>query len=118
MIAKRFEELLIWQKSKVATLDVYKSFEKCRDYAFKDQIQRAVVSIMNNIAEGFDKYSVKEFKRFLIISKGSCAEVRSMLYLAIELKYIDKNDFDLIYNQTIELTRMITSFIKTLALRT
>jgi len=59
-----------------------------KDFGFKDQICRASVSVMNNIAEGFERRSDAEFKRFLFIAKGSCGEVRSMLYLALELRYI------------------------------
>ncbi|KAB2846739.1 MAG: four helix bundle protein, partial [Melioribacteraceae bacterium] len=72
----RFEEILGWQKAKEFTLNIYKSFSNCKDFAFKDQIQRASVSIMNNIAEGFERKSNKEFKQFLFIAKGSAGEVR------------------------------------------
>ena len=66
------------------TLEIYKEFGNCKDYGFKDQVQRASVSVMNNIAEGFERRGDKEFKHFLFIAKGSCGEVRSMLYLARE----------------------------------
>ncbi|MEA3318067.1 MAG: four helix bundle protein, partial [Bacteroidota bacterium] len=84
----RFEDILSWQKAKELTIQIYKLFEKSKDFGFKDQIQRASVSIMNNIAEGFERKSNNEFKQFLFIAKGSCGEVRSMLYLANELKYL------------------------------
>jgi len=76
----RFEEILGWQKAKELTINIYKSFSNCKDFAFKDQIQRASVSIMNNVAEGFERKSNKEFKQFLFIAKGSAGEVRSMLF--------------------------------------
>ena len=64
----------------------------CRDYGFKDQIQRAAVSIMNNIAEGFESGSDAKFLNFLNISRGSCTEVRSMLYLCEDLSFCTKEE--------------------------
>ena len=89
----KFEELWIWQQSRQLVKDVYIDFGEGtaaeRDYGFKDQIQRAGVSVMNNIAEGFEKNSSnQEFARYLDISKGSCGEVRSMYYVAEDLGYI------------------------------
>ena len=75
----RFEEIIVWQKARELASEIYKCLRECRDYSFKDQLQRALVSIMNNIAEGFERKGNKEFKRFLFIAKGSSAEVRSML---------------------------------------
>lgn len=86
MKIERFEDILVWKKSKDLTVLIYKTFSETKDYSFKDQIQRASVSIMNNNAEGFERKSNNEFKYFLYISKGSSGEVRSMLQLAFELK--------------------------------
>jgi four helix bundle protein len=69
---------------------------------------------MNNITEGFERRGDKELKHFLFIAKGSCGEARSMLYVALELGYINKNDFDNLYNLTVEISRMLSGFIKTL----
>lgn len=69
---------------------------------------------MNNIAEGFERKGNNELKRFLYIAKGSCAEVRSMLYLALELKSISKKDFDSAHSLSLEISRMLSGFIKTL----
>jgi len=69
---------------------------------------------MNNIAEGFERKGNKEFSRFLYISKGSCGEVRSMLYLALELEYINKNEFNHLYDLTSEISKMLAGFIKVL----
>ena len=87
---KDFEELRIWQDAKALTLDIYQSMRNNKDYGFRDQIQRASVSIMNNIAEGFDAGSNKLFLRYLHIAKGSCSEVRSMIILGEELGYFAK----------------------------
>ncbi len=89
MKIERFEEIISWQKSKELTLLIYSGFKNCKDFSFKNQIERASISIMNNIAEGFERQTNKEFKNFLYIAKGSCGEVRSMLGIAIDLNYID-----------------------------
>ena len=85
------EDLKIWQMSRVLVNEIYLLLKDNKDYGFRDQIQRASVSVMNNISEGFERRSNTEFKRFLDISKSSCGEVRSMLYLAEDLLYVDKD---------------------------
>ena len=114
MIIEKFEDIISWQKSKELTLYTYKIFQNNRDFTFKNQILRATVSVMNNIAEGFERRTNKELKNFLFIAKGSCGEVRSMLYLALELNYISKEQFDYLYNLTIEISKLLSGFIKTL----
>ena len=114
MSIERFEDLIAWQKSKELSISIYKSFQEHRDLAFKDQIQRAAVSIMNNIAEGFERRSNKEFRQFLFIAKGSCAEVRSMLYLALEIKKISEEKSKSLLHQAEELGRIIGGLIKSL----
>lgn len=109
-----FKDLLVWQKSKQFTKNIYKTFSTCKDFGFKDQIQRASVSIMNNIAEGYARKSDKGFKNFLQISKGSAAEVESMLSLAKELSYIDENIEAALSEQSIQLQKMLTTFINKL----
>jgi len=110
----RFEDIIAWQEAKELTFNIYDAFRIIKDFSFRDQIQRASVSIMNNIAEGFERSGDKEFKKFLYIAKGSCGEVRSMLYLALELKYINQEKFDLIYNQSYKISRVISGLIKAL----
>lgn len=112
MSIKKFEDMKAWQKAKDLSLDVYKLHKDNKDFAFRDQIQRAAVSVMNNIAEGFERKSNKDMKRFLYISKGSCGELRSMLYLSKELKYISEKDFDRLYATSIEVSKMLSGFIK------
>lgn len=84
---RKLENLKVWQLSRTLVCDIYRTLSSCRDYGFKDQIQRAAVSIMNNIAEGFEAGSDATFIRYLNISKGSCSEVKSMLYLCSDLDY-------------------------------
>jgi len=114
MRVEKFEEIISWQKAQELTLFIYKLFKNNRDFNFKDQIQRASVSIGNNIAEGFERKSNNEFKYFLYVAKGSCGEVRSMSQLAIKLGYIEKEDFNKIYQYCIEISKLISGFIKTL----
>jgi four helix bundle protein len=90
--AKRFEELWIWQEARSFVKSVYvdtKNNKCASDFGFRDQIQKAAISIMNNIAEGFERSSDADFARFLDIAKGSCGEVRSMCYTAEDLCYVD-----------------------------
>lgn len=110
----RFEDIVAWQKSKDLNLLIYKQFRDCRNYSFKSQIERASVSIMNNIAEGYERQSNKEFKQFLYIAKGSPGEVRSMLYLAISLGYISETDHQASYELSLQISKMLSGFIKTL----
>jgi four helix bundle protein len=114
MKIERFEDIIAWQKAKVLTLKIYSSFKELRDFGFRDQIYRASVSVMNNIAEGFERKSDNEFKHFLFISKGSCGEIRSMLYLASELKYINDEEFLYLIKLSNEVSKIISGLIKTL----
>lgn len=107
----RFEDIIAWQKAKILTLAVYHLMKPLRDYAFKDQLQRCSVSIMNNLAEGFDRRNPNELRYFFTISKGSCAELRSMLYLAKELHYVTEEDFSKLYNLSTEISKLISAFI-------
>ena len=76
MKIEKFEDIIAWQKAEELTLLIYKAFKDNKDFGFKDQIQKASVSIMNNIAEGFERRGDKEFKHFLFIAKGSSGEIR------------------------------------------
>jgi len=114
MKVEKFEELIAWKKSKELSFYIYKIFKDCRDLSFRSQIERASVSIMNNIAEGFERYSKKDFIHFLYISKGSAGEVRSMSILGFELDYLKKEDFDYINNQSTEISKILSGLIKSL----
>ena len=112
MTIQRFEDILAWQKAQELAVAVYKNFSHSKDFGFRDQIQRASVSISNNIAEGFDRSSKADFKRFLYFSIASNSEVRSMLYLAERLEYIDKQKCMELINETNEVSKMLYAFVK------
>lgn len=114
MRIEKFEDIIAWQKAQELTIKIYKTFNNCKDFNFRNQIQRASISIMNNIAEGFERRGDKEFKHFLFIAKGSCGEVRSMFYLASEFSYLNKEKFKEYYNLSIEISKLLSGFIKTL----
>ena len=107
---KRFEEIKAWQKARVGTVRVYqvsKNAPFAKDYGLCDQIRRAAVSVMANIAEGNGRRTNKDFASFLVQAHGSAAEVQSHLYIALDLKYLEQNDFDEIYGLFDEISRML-----------
>jgi len=114
MKIEKFEDIMSWQKSQNLALEIYQIFKENKDYSFKDQIQRAIISISNNIAEGFERRSNKEFIHFLYIAKGSCGEVRSMLHIANKLDYIKDKECETIYENLIEISKLLSGLIKTL----
>lgn len=114
MTIEKFEDLFVWQKSKEFVINISLAFKTCKDYIFKDQIWRASISIMNNIAEGFERKGDKEFRNFLNISKGSSGEVRSMLSLAYDLNYIDLTQKTELVNKSIELSKMLMGLMKSI----
>ena len=116
MKIQKFEDIIAWQKAQNLAIDIYKLYEISNDFGFKNQIQRASVSISNNIAEGFDRMSDKEFVRFLYIALGSCSEVKSMLYLSNRLNYTNNAVTELLINQANEIGRIIRGLIKSLAI--
>ena len=109
--AKSFEDLWIWQEARELAKLIYLDFADLKDYGFKDQIQRAGVSSMNNIAEGFERDTNPEFSRFLKISKGSCGEALSMYFLAEDLSYLDSETADKRRNKARRLSAGIASLI-------
>ncbi|MCC7300495.1 MAG: four helix bundle protein [Verrucomicrobia bacterium] len=112
-----FEDLRIWQETRMMIRDIYNDFVSCRDFGFRDQIQRAAVSIMNNIAEGFERRSDADFARFLDIAKGSCGEVRSMYYTAMDLKYVSDEMAKVRQERTRSIASGIGSLLKHLRKR-
>jgi four helix bundle protein len=111
----RFEDLECWKAARVLANMVYRitgDGKLSRDFGLKDQIQRASVSVMNNVAEGFTRFSRKEFARFLVIAQSSCAEVMSMLYLLDDLGYEDKSKLLEIRKQGDKTRALILGMIK------
>ena len=95
--ATRFEELWIWQQARALVQQIYGDCAMgpaCKDFAFRDQIRKAGLSIMSNVAEGFERSTDADFARFLDIAKGSCGEVRSLYYIAEDLHYLDSETAD------------------------
>jgi len=116
MTAKRFEDLRIWQDARVQANAIYDAFgptsAAARDFGFRDQIQRCGVSVMNNIAEGFERRSDSDFARFLDIAKGSNGEVRSMLYLAEDRAYLAPDEASALRDASEDLSRSIESLAR------
>lgn len=115
MKIQQFEEIIAWQKAQDLAVDVYHAFSESKDFGFKDQIQRASVSVSNNIAEGFDRFSDREFVRFLYIALASCSEVKSMLYLAVRLSKITPSLQETLLVHANEISKIIRGLIKSLA---
>lgn len=106
---KRFEDINAWQKARRATRQIYEITSEgsfARDYGLRDQLRRASVSIMANIAEGFGRHSDKEFSHFLSLAHGSAAETQSHLYVALDFNYIDQEQFSSLYELLNEVSRM------------
>ena len=111
----KFEDIESWKKARIFTNKIYEVVAKSRlktDFGLKDQIQRASVSIMNNIAEGYDSGSKKSFINFLNYSYRSASEVQSLLYVLLDQKYIDNSKFDELYQSVSEIKKILGGFIK------
>lgn len=115
MKADRFEDLDVWNVSRDLANLIYAYSREgllSKDYGFRDQIQRASVSVMNNIAEGFERGSNKDFAKFMFIARSSVGEVRSMLYLALDQKYITAEQFNDAYNLCVRESQLCWGLIK------
>ncbi|GAX59406.1 S23 ribosomal protein [Candidatus Scalindua japonica] len=115
MSAKYFEDLEAWKLSRKLTNQIYKISNDgrfARDYGLRDQIRRAAVSIMSNIAEGYERNGNQEFIQFLSIAKASCGEVRSQLYVAMDQSYIIKTKSEQLIDECRKLSIMINNFIE------
>ena len=112
--AKQFEDLHVWQEARGLVNEVYKVTKQGafrRDFSLRDQITRAAVSSMSNIAEGFERGSRREFIQFLNIAKGSTGEVRSQLYVALDQEYVDQKMFEKLRGSALAVSRRIAKFI-------
>lgn len=113
--AKCFEDLRIWQKARELCSDVYRITARedfAKDYRLKDQLRGSSGSVMDNIAEGFERNGNKEFIQFLYIAKGSCGESRSQIYRALDCKYITQEEFEVLKNIVVDLSQDIAKLIK------
>ncbi len=120
MGVNRFEDLIAWQKSRELVKHIYQitnTGDFSRDYGLRDQIRRASVSIMSNIAEGFERGSQADFHRFLVIAKASCAEVRSQLYIALDIGYLSEQEFKQLMAKASEVSRVIGGLRKSVDTR-
>jgi four helix bundle protein len=117
MAYQSFEDLEVWQRGSRLSVDIFRVFEKCRKYSLKDQVERAGLSIPSNIAEGAERGSTKDFARFLNFSKGSCAELRTQLYIARKLALLGKTDFEKLVAETKEISAMLQGLRKSVFAR-
>lgn len=111
---RKFEDIGAWQRSRELTKEIYKITSRgefARDFGLKDQIRRASVSIMSNIAEGFERSGTGEFRHFLAIAKGSAGEVRSQLYVAFDQEYISSIVFDPLNVSVTEISKMLSGLM-------
>lgn len=111
---ERFEDMPVWQDARRITKIVYLLTAKDRfkkDYGLKDQIQRASVSVMSNIAEGYERHTKKEFAAFLYHAKGSIGELRSQLYVALDLGYISEKEFNEAYTASVSIAKQLSGLI-------
>ncbi len=116
-LIKKFEEIMAWQEARKMVQAVYQITEMgafSKDFGLRDQIRRAAVSVMTNIAEGFDNESKTEFARFLGYSRRSAVETQSLLYTAMDVHYIDQLVFDAIYQQADKTKALIGGLKKSL----
>ena len=115
---ERFEDIDAWKKAKELSKAIYEITSKgdfSRDFGLRDQIRRAAVSVVSNIAEGFERGGNKEFRQFLSSAKGSAGEVRAQLHVAFDVKYLNQEDFDRLYSLADESGRLIGGFMRYLA---
>ena len=113
--AKQFEDLHVWQEARGLVNEVYKVTKQGafrRDFSLRDQITRAAVSSMSNIAEGVERGSRREFIQFLNVAKGSTGEVRSQLYVALDQQYIDQKMFEKLRDSALAVSRRLAKFIR------
>ncbi|RMG21187.1 MAG: four helix bundle protein [Methanobacteriota archaeon] len=109
-----FEDLQVWKKASSLVVKLYKLLQDKKDYFLKDQILRSAISIPSNIAEGSERGSDQEFKRFLNIAKGSAAELRTQLYIARKIGYVNDRQLKEVIDEVREISRMIQSLQKKL----
>ena len=111
----KFEDLEVWKRSSQLSVEIYKKLSTLKDYGFKDQITRSGLSVPSNIAEGFGRVGDKEKRNFLNYAKGSCAELRTQIYIGIKIGYIDSKNGNCWIKETEEISAMLTGLMKYLS---
>ncbi|MEO0506325.1 MAG: four helix bundle protein [Bacteroidota bacterium] len=112
---KGFEQILVWKKARQLNKEIYQLTSKnsfSKDFALRDQIRRASISVSSNIAEGYGRKTNKEFLYFLGVAKASCYEVKSQLYLALDVEYLNKTEFDKAFFICEEIAKMVHGLAK------
>jgi four helix bundle protein len=112
MKIENFEDIEAWKEARCLVREIYSIFSYNKDFGFRDQIQRTAISVMTNIAEGFDRGTNKEFCQFLVIARGSASEVKSLAYAAFDLKYIDQASFESVHAKCHKLANLINGFLR------
>jgi len=108
----RFEDLEVWKKTARLSADIYKELSSLKDYGFRDQITRSGLSIPSNIAEGIERESAKECVNFLSYAKGSCGELRTQIYIGIEIGYISEETGKQWIKESREISAMLVGLIR------
>ena len=109
----KFEDLEVWKRAKILSAEIYIKLRGLKDYGFKDQITRSGLSIPSNIAEGFERGTQKECIVFLLYAKGSCGELRTQIYIGVDIGYIDRTTGEEWIKEAREISSMISGLIKT-----
>ncbi|WP_129142036.1 four helix bundle protein [Modicisalibacter coralii] len=109
-----FEKLQVWKRSARLSADLYKAFSTLRDFGFRDQVTRSGLSIPSNIAEGMSRYTNKDKRHFLVVARGSCAELRTQLYIGMEIDYVPQDKGREWLQETREISSMLAGLIVTL----
>jgi four helix bundle protein len=114
MAGKRFEELPVWMRARELVRSIYEFSDKgafARDFALRDQIRRAAVSVVSNVAEGYERDGNRELLQFLYVAKGSCGEVRAQVHVARDLGYLDEEVYRELVDRCVEISRMLAGLI-------
>lgn len=110
----KFEDMEIWKRSARLSAELYKALADCKDFGFRDQITRSGLSIPSNVSEGSERGSKKDFIRFLQYAKGSCGELRTQIYIGIDIGYIEQTQGKTWVNETREISAMLVGFINSI----
>jgi len=114
MKIEKFEDLIAWQKTKELTINIYELCKNCKEYWLKDMITKTGITIMNQIAEGFEKRNNKDIKAAFLEAKWGTSQMRSMIYLLLELGCITQEEFKSLYDTTRHITKMLMAFVKSI----